>query len=200
MIYRSYTPTPPLAEFVERFWQCSDTPSHRCVRVLPSGTIELVINLREDEIRIYDALNPDCITRFSGAVVSGPYSGRLMIDPIEHVTIIGVHFKPGGAFPFLSAPADELTNRHVDLENLWGRTAAELAIGFVPPRRPTSGFRFWKKRLSPACDTRRTGTARYPSRLRPLTEWAGYQRFMKCRAGLASASGDSSRCSLPKWV
>ena len=52
MIYRSYTPSPPLADLVERFWLCSDAPAHRRERILPTGTIELVINLREDEIRI----------------------------------------------------------------------------------------------------------------------------------------------------
>ncbi|MEX0611330.1 MAG: helix-turn-helix domain-containing protein [Pirellulales bacterium] len=126
MLYRSWTPSPPLADFVERFWQCSDTPSHRRERILPSGTVELVINLREDEIRIYEPLHSDRCRRFSGAVVSGPYRGCFMIDPLQHESIIGVHFKPGGAFPFLSAPADELADTHLDLETLWGRTATEL--------------------------------------------------------------------------
>ena len=36
-----------------------------------------------------------------------------MIDPMQRSTIIGVHFKPAGAFPFLSAAADELAD-------IWG--------------------------------------------------------------------------------
>ena len=91
MIYRSYTPSAPLSDFVERFWQCSDTPSHHRERILPSGTIELVINLREDEIRIYDPSRSDRCTRFSGAVVSGPYKGCFLIDPLQHAAIMGVH-------------------------------------------------------------------------------------------------------------
>src|SRR5262245_17564784 len=126
MIYDSYTPSRPLAELVERFWLCSDTPAHRRERILPSGTIELVINLREDEIRIYDHFQPDRCTRLFEAVVSGPYSGCFVIDPLQHASIIGVHFKPGGAFPFFGAPADELADRHLDLETLWGHTATEL--------------------------------------------------------------------------
>src|SRR5262245_36652409 len=55
MIYHSYTPSGPLAEFVERIWHCPDVPSNRPVRILPSGALELVINLREDEIRIYES-------------------------------------------------------------------------------------------------------------------------------------------------
>lgn len=126
MIYRSHIPAPPLAEFIERFWHCSDVPSCRRVRILPSGTSELVINLCQDEIRVYEALQSDRCERFSGAVVSGAYKGCLAIDPMQHATIIGVHFKPGGAFPFLSAPAVELADIHLDLETLWGRAADDL--------------------------------------------------------------------------
>ena len=99
MIYHSYTPCSRLADFVERFWQCSDTPSHRRVRILPSGTIELVINLREDEIRIYDSVNPTDCTRFSGAVVSGPYKGCLMIDPLAAFDDHWRAFQAGRSIP-----------------------------------------------------------------------------------------------------
>ncbi len=126
MIYQVCTPSSRLAGFVERFWQCTDAPSHRRVRILPSGTVELVFNLSDDEVRIYDSWQSDRRARYSGSVVSGPYKGCLMLDPMPHSTIIGVHFKPGGAFPFLGAPACELADTHLDLDALWGATAAEL--------------------------------------------------------------------------
>lgn len=126
MMYRSYTPSPPLAEFIERIWQCSDIPSHQPVRILPTGALELVINLSENEVRVYDSAQADRCERYSGAVVSGPYTECLLIDPMQHSAILGVHFKPGGAYPFLSAPADELSDLHLDLETLWGQSAADL--------------------------------------------------------------------------
>ena len=126
MFYRSYTPAPPLGDFVDRFWLCSDAPPHRRERILPSGTIELVVNLLEDEIRIYDPSHPDRCTRMSGAILSGAYSRFFVIDPLQHAAILGVHFKPGGAFPFLGAPAGELADTHVDVETLWGPPAGEL--------------------------------------------------------------------------
>src|SRR5262249_118110 len=45
MFLRTHTPGPPLSEFIDRFWFCSDTPSHPGERILPSGTVEMVINL-----------------------------------------------------------------------------------------------------------------------------------------------------------
>ncbi len=126
MLYMSHSPAPPFGDFVEYFWLLNDAPGHSRERIVPSGTLELVINLREDEIRVYDAVRADTCRRFSGAVVSGAYRGSFVIDTQEHADVIGVHFRPGGASPFLGRPAGELADAHVDLSALWGRSAAEL--------------------------------------------------------------------------
>ena len=137
MKYSSHQPTGPLVQSVDRLWMCADQPLHGRERILPSGTVELVFNLRDDEIRIYDPTQLDSCRRFSGAIVSGPYRACFAIDPMQHASIIGVHFRPGGAFPFFGA-ADELADAHVDLEALWGRSAGELRerlAGAAPARR-----------------------------------------------------------------
>ena len=126
MIYLSYTPSPPLAEFVERLWLLSDAPAYSKERIAASGTIDLGINLHENEFRVYDPAKPEQSKRFSGAVVSGTHSGPYVIDPRELVSVMGVRFRPGGAFPFLRTPASELADAHVDLETLWGASAKEL--------------------------------------------------------------------------
>jgi AraC-like DNA-binding protein len=140
MQYLSHTPAPRLGAFIERFWLCSDAPPHRRERILPSGTIELVVNLWDDEIRIDDPAQPDGCRRYSGAVVSGAYSEPFVIDPLQHASILGVHFRPGGAFPFLGLPAGELADAHVDLETLWGPRAAELRERLCAAGRPAERF------------------------------------------------------------
>ena len=140
MFLRTYIPGPPLDECIDRFWFCSDTPSHPRERILPSGTIELVINLSDDEIRIYDPSHPNRTRRYPGAVVSGPYSNFFLIDPLQHASIIGVHFRPGRAVPVLGVPASELADAHVDLETLWGPTAAELRERLCSAATPAKRF------------------------------------------------------------
>src|SRR5262245_41946919 len=140
MFLRTYIPGPPLDECIDRFWLCSDTPSHPRERILPSGTVELVINLSDDEIRIYDPSHPDRIRRHPGAVVSGPYSNFFLIDPLVHASIIGVHFRPGRAVPVLGVPACELADAHVALESLWGRAAAELRERLCTAATPARRF------------------------------------------------------------
>ncbi|HEX2680454.1 MAG TPA: DUF6597 domain-containing transcriptional factor, partial [Candidatus Dormibacteraeota bacterium] len=87
---------------------------------------ELVINLRDNELRIYDRARTGVCERFSGAIVSGAYGRYFVIDTAEEASLLGVHFKAGGAFPFFGPLVSELVDTHVDLETLWGHSGREL--------------------------------------------------------------------------
>ena len=91
MRYLSHTPAPSLGAFVENLWLLEDAPAHAEERIIPSGTIELVVNLRHDEIRVsrdgylartpdFDlvvAMNPETYARDIAEVRSG---GWLLYD------------------------------------------------------------------------------------------------------------------------
>jgi hypothetical protein len=106
VLYESRIPGPPVNAYVEYLWALSDRPAHTKERIVPSGTLELVINLSEDQLRIYDAKHGSC-RRLAGKVVSGAYRGFFGIDTRAHASIIGAHFRPGGAAPFLGLPPGE---------------------------------------------------------------------------------------------
>jgi hypothetical protein len=61
-------------------------------------------------------------------------------DPQERVSVMGVHFRPGGAFPFLRTSANELADAHVDLEALWGTSAIELRERLCEAKTPSERF------------------------------------------------------------
>ena len=147
MHFSSRAPIPPLDTCVERLWLLSDAPAHFKERIAASGTIDLGINLHENEFRIYDPAKPERSKRFSGAVVSGTHGGTFVIDPRELVSVIGVRFRPGGAFPFLGAPASELAETHVDLETLWGTSAIELRERLCIAKTPAERFDLLEKAL-----------------------------------------------------
>jgi hypothetical protein len=111
VLARSWSPAPPLCDFIEDFWLYrGDRPAHLKERIVPSGTIELVVNLRDDEFRIYDRGRPGICERFPAAMVSGTYRRFFVIDTAEDTAVLGVHFKPGGALPFFGRPLCELTD------------------------------------------------------------------------------------------
>ena len=148
MHHRTYTPASPLGDFVHDFWLYDNyVPGHLKDRILPSGTIELVINLREDEFRIYHPLRPERCDRFPGALVSGAYGRIFLIDTAEDKSVIGVHFRPGGACSFLGLPAGELADAHVDLETLWGRAAVDLRERLCMAATTAERFRLLEESL-----------------------------------------------------
>jgi AraC-like DNA-binding protein len=125
-LFHTYIPRPPLSKFIACFWLAERAAQPRVrERALPTGTIELVFSLRDDEMRIFDR-RLDRGQSFRGAMVCGPHSEHFVIDSAPDELILGVHFRPGGAAPFFTLPAGELHNAHVSLEALWGANAARL--------------------------------------------------------------------------
>ena len=116
-----------LAPFVESIWYfTSNRFAHQRERILPSGSMQLLVNLDQDEIRTYHGPGYAEVKRQPGAVLSGAYGGHFAIDTAEQRSIAGVAFRSGGAYPFFRPPADEVAGAHVGLDDLWGRDGANL--------------------------------------------------------------------------
>ena len=147
MLYLSYRPGPPLNEFVDNFWLIQGGQMPRLEKILPCGSIELVVNLKHDEIHIHDPEQPERYRRFSGAVFSGTYSRSFVCNALQHEAIMGVHFKLGGAFPFLDTKLSELTNAHANLGDLWGRPGLELRERLCTVTIPRQRFRIMENAL-----------------------------------------------------
>jgi len=122
-----HRPGPPLNAFVECFWYFpAYVVEHHRERALPTGTIELVVNLGADRMRIFKDDQDVEGRNFDRSVVCGPHSHYFVLDTAHSAPVVGIHFRPGGATPFFNLPADELTDCHVALEDLWGPWAREV--------------------------------------------------------------------------
>jgi len=127
MLYLTHVPRPPLSQFVNLLWLYEGySQPHAKERVLPTGEMQIVINLQEDRSYVYDREDTDRCQTFRGPLLSGAHSQYQVISTAAQASIIGVHFRPGGAFPFLRMPAGELRDTSVSLEALWGRAAEDL--------------------------------------------------------------------------
>jgi AraC-like DNA-binding protein len=118
-------PCPALAPFIEGIWLYEGALSHSLERVLPSGAMQLLINLDADELRWY--AGPSLAAqRIGGTAFCGAFDHPITIDTAEQRRIAGVTFKPGGAAPFCAVPAGELARQHVPLDALWCKDGAVL--------------------------------------------------------------------------
>jgi AraC-like DNA-binding protein len=140
-MYFRRRPHPLLARHINYYWCVSDTPRRENVHVVPSGTLEIVFNLREDNNRIGDPADPTKLTPYAGAVVSGAQGRYFVIDVQAHASILGVHFRPGGACALLGVPPGELSDAHANLDAIWGTRATELLEQLHAAISPEARFR-----------------------------------------------------------
>ncbi len=101
-------------------------------------------------------------------MISGAHSQFSLIDATGQSSMMGVHFKPGGAFPFLPLPAAELHNEVVDLDILWGAVAIDLREQLLEARTPESRFHILEQFLLARLAPSRTGHSAVPLALKAL--------------------------------
>ena len=87
-------------------------------------------------------------TGIPGRSCSEAYGQSFVIDTTQHALIMGLHFKPAGAFPFIRPPVGELADRHIDLDDVWGPAAAELRERLSAAATPAERFRLLKEALT----------------------------------------------------
>jgi AraC-like DNA-binding protein len=142
MMHCRYRPRRPLSDHVELLWLLDrPVPSHGSERALPTGTVELVINLGSDEAGF-------------DAIVCGPHSRFFVIDTSRPATVMGAHFKPGGIAAFLGLPVDELHNLHFPLSAVWGPRADELRERLLAAPDTETRFALFERLLSAQLDRR----------------------------------------------
>jgi AraC-like DNA-binding protein len=155
--YIARPPTPALTSIVEYVWASQGAPAHARERVVPTGTLELFVSLVDVQGRIHDAAGRD--RSFSGAGVAGAYRRPFMFDTREDASVVGVHFRPGHAGVVLGVPPGELMDRHVDLEDIWGRGARELRARLCAATSTSERFAILEAELVSRLDRRRVHPA-----------------------------------------
>lgn len=125
MLYLDRVPSPPLDRFISSIWFCQSQPRPFALeRVLPNGTAQLIVNLKEDRTRTYDP-ESGAVTTTCGTVLSGVSTRYGIIDTAEQECVAGVCFRPGGTAPFFAIPACLICDSGVPLEFAWDRGRME---------------------------------------------------------------------------
>ena len=115
----------PLSRFVECVWflESDAAVSSPPERVVPDGCPELVVQLA-DPCR---AGRPGAPLRAQApALLVGPLTSCLFVAPSGRLATMGVRFRPGGLAAFTRAPADELADRQIAPEEVFGPSARDL--------------------------------------------------------------------------
>ncbi|HEX9333159.1 MAG TPA: helix-turn-helix domain-containing protein [Anaerolineales bacterium] len=125
MIYLRYIPSPPLNAYIDDLYYLDGPASYPRQKALPVASSNLMINLGD----AFDVHEPEQAEPFITCTDSwwvGIWSTYHSVDWPLNVQFFGVHFKPGGAYPFLQFPLSEMNSQVVPLDAIWGRFAGEI--------------------------------------------------------------------------
>ena len=127
---------PPLSSFVEHFWLLDGHISEENkYQLFPDGGIEVMFTLGAPQWLYEPGRNQTTCFRTSWA--SGMRTRSIVISHGRVASMIGVRFRPAGAYRLLHVPMHELANRVIELDCLWGRDAerARERLATAPTRR-----------------------------------------------------------------
>ena len=104
MIYRIHIPSPPLSFFIEHFFYYEGLHAeHTMEKFLPDGSVDVLIDLTETPKKLFYDEEGTSYKLYSRSWISGMKTDYILIDASVS-NMIGVHFKPGGCYPFVSFP------------------------------------------------------------------------------------------------
>jgi AraC-like DNA-binding protein len=118
--YHQHSLPSPLSRRVECVWFLrADRPRGGAEpeRIVPDGCAELIVQLGAS---CRAARQGEPLALQPRALLVGPMTGSLFVAPTGAVSTMGIRFRPGGLAPFLTASAEELADRGVALDDLWG--------------------------------------------------------------------------------
>ena len=136
-----YRPAAPLSAFIDQFWYVRGyDPDRGRQSALPTGSVDLTFNLATDQLRVFANAADRVGMTFDGAVVHGAQSKYFVLDARRDIHVIGVHFRPGGGPALLGVNAQDLTDRHVALSDIWGERASTLREQLLEAPTPAAKF------------------------------------------------------------
>ncbi|OJJ22457.1 hypothetical protein BKI52_07185 [marine bacterium AO1-C] len=127
MNFELRTPPYPLNQFIESvLYYDSYQPTHQIERLLPDGSVNLIIELTGIDQHVYDneLLTPAKTHR--KAWVSGMHSGYISIDSGYNASMVIIRFLPQGAYPFLHFPVAEVNDLVIEADLLFAQDVARL--------------------------------------------------------------------------
>lgn len=120
--YKTHT---TLSPYIHMLWYWEDyAPPHPKERILPSGLMELTINLLGHPFEVQSPSMSSIVK--SPMILVGFQSEYFVIDTSRPTTILSALFKPGSAFRFFGLSARELHNQIIPLQDIWGAKADNL--------------------------------------------------------------------------
>jgi AraC-like DNA-binding protein len=152
LFHQRHVPRPPLSACIENLWLVRGSLARPWRNLIfPDGAMELILNLGDPQ-KLCRRRNVHEGAMFKRSWISGERDAPIVIEENGVIHLVGIRFKPGGAYPFFRFPISELTGHVVELGDIWGNeidALLEQLIGATEPALVFARLEAWlRQRLS----------------------------------------------------
>ena len=127
MEFTPHAPSGVLASALEGMFHFRDyNPEHAVERIIPDGTIAVVIELDGQTRHILDNDTHVAVQACEGSWVSGLFSNYLSITPLPQGELIAFRVHAGHAAPLLGVPVSQFNDRVVPGVDVFGTKIVDL--------------------------------------------------------------------------
>jgi AraC-like DNA-binding protein len=113
--FHVFAPHPPLDQFVQFIWISKGTSDPTKSKVLPNGSIELILNFGDKQL----VLNKDNLSitqTYKDFWIAGFQHEPIIIQSNSDTNLLGIRFLPGGAWPFFRLPINEFSDQVLEAD------------------------------------------------------------------------------------
>lgn len=108
----------PLNQWIQFVWVSKGENDSTKSKILPNGAIELILNFGNKQKTLKEStLKTD--KYFTNYWVAGLQTRPIIIQSLSDTNLVGIRFRPGGAYPFFKFPITEISDKV--LEANWMR-------------------------------------------------------------------------------
>ena len=141
MIFEHYQIPPNLKKYIEAMLYFKGLiPNHSIERIVPTGHVYIIFELDNIPRNTFDNKTLRPINTFEKVWVSGTHRNFLSISAHQDSEMLAIQFKPSGAFPFLHCSMQELNDKVISANELFGEEIFELREDILLAESPNSKF------------------------------------------------------------
>lgn len=156
MIFEQYQLQENLEKHIETILYLKDfTPDHSIERIVPTGHIFIIFELDDIPRNTFDNETLKPIKTFTKVWVSGTHRNFISISAHQHSEMLVIQFKPTGAFPFLHCPVQQLNDKVVSAEEIFGQKILDLRNEILLAQTPQAKFEIAVTWLTSRFDSRK---------------------------------------------
>lgn len=118
MPLKIHQPAAPLSNYIEYFWYLNEQIPYSREKILPTNTVELIINFG-DVFQLQEHPENQTVRTMDNAWLVGLQTKYLINEIMGHSHMIGIRFKPWGIMPFFQIPAQKFQNHIIEMDAIW---------------------------------------------------------------------------------